>query len=72
VQLLTVFGMAIGVSSSLAIAEPIQSQRYEIQPIQPGVIATATLTIVIVSILGGILPALRAMRTDPLLALRHE
>jgi ABC-type antimicrobial peptide transport system permease subunit len=72
VLLLTIFGIAIGVFASLAVAEPLQSQLYGIQPIEPGIIVAATVTIVIVSILAGTLPALRAMRTDPLLALRHE
>jgi ABC-type antimicrobial peptide transport system permease subunit len=72
VLLMTMIGIGIGAGASFAIAKPLESQLYQIQRIEPGILAGGIAVILAVSIAAGILPALRAMRVDPILALRHE
>jgi putative ABC transport system permease protein len=72
VLLMTMIGIGIGAGASFAIAKPLESQLYQIQRIEPGILAGGIAVILTVSIAAGILPALRAMRVDPILALRHE
>ncbi len=69
---MTMIGIGIGARASFAIAKPLESQLYQIQRIEPGILVGGIAVILAVSIMAGIVPALRAMRVDPILALRHE
>jgi predicted permease len=72
VLLMAIIGIGLGAIASLAIAKPLQSQLYEIQRLEPGILISGTVVILAVSIVAGVVPALRAMRVDPILALRHD
>ena len=69
---LVVIGLVVGVLTSLAVTKTAASLLYELQPNDPLTIALATLLLAAVAALAGYLPARRASRVDPMIALRDE
>ncbi len=65
-------GVAIGVPAALAASRFISRLLFGLAPTDPVTIAAAVVVLAIVAILAGYLPARRAARIDPLIALRHE
>jgi ABC-type antimicrobial peptide transport system permease subunit len=65
-------GLLIGIPASVALGRFVASQLYGIQADDP-VIAGVTIAILVtVASLAGLVPAMRASRIDPILALRYE
>jgi ABC-type antimicrobial peptide transport system permease subunit len=65
-------GLILGAAASLAATRVLQSSLYEISPLEPRVfVGTATL-LLIVAIAACLVPAWRATRVDPMVALRAE
>jgi len=72
VLLLLALGLAVGLPSALALGRFVSTQLYGIQPHDP-LIATWTMVLLtVVSAAAGLIPARRASRIDPILALRYE
>ncbi len=75
-MLLVVTGMAIGLAAALATTKLIESLLsdllFGLEATDPLTIALATLSLLAVAALAGWLPARRAARVDPLVALRHD
>ena len=72
VLLLLAIGLLIGVPSAVALGQLVSTQLYGIKANDP-VIAGATMAIlIVVAGLAGFIPARRASRIDPILALRYE
>ena len=65
-------GVAIGVPAALAASRFISRLLFGLAPTDPVTIVTAVAVLAIVATLAGYLPARRAARIDPLVALRHE
>jgi putative ABC transport system permease protein len=65
-------GMAAGLVTAFASSRLIASLLYGVSPRDPGVFATATLTLLAVALLACWLPARRAARLSPVQALRTE
>jgi predicted permease len=65
-------GVVIGIGVAIALARLIESQLFEVPAIDPVTIATMTFTLMGAAILASWLPARRAVRTDPIVALRYE
>ena len=72
VLLLLVIGLAIGVPGAMALGRFVSTQLYGIQPHDPWIAGYTMLLLTIVSAAAGLIPAQRASRIDPILALRHE
>ena len=65
-------GVVAGIAAALASSRLIAALRFGVQPTDPATIATAVLVLLAVSALASYLPARRAARVDPMIALRAE
>jgi predicted permease len=70
--LLTLAGLAVGIPCALAASHLLGHLLFGVSATDPLTLAIVTLTLFSVAVLAGYLPARRAMRVDPLVALRHE
>jgi ABC-type lipoprotein release transport system permease subunit len=57
---------------SLALMPLISNQLYAVQPRDPLTLAAVPLALIVVAILAALIPARKAMRVDPVQALRYE
>ena len=65
-------GVAIGVAGGLALTRLLRSLLFGMSATDPAVFAGVSLFLLAVAAFAGYLPARRAARVDPLIALRHE
>jgi len=65
-------GVAIGVPVALAAARLVSTQLYGLSAADPLTLAAAVTLLIAVAALAGYLPARRASRVDPMVALRYE
>jgi len=72
VLLLLAIGLAVGVPAGLAAGRYVSSQLYGINPHDPSIAISTVALLAIVSAAAGLIPARRASRIDPILALRYE
>jgi predicted permease len=72
VLLLLTIGLAVGIPAAMALGRFVATQLYGIQPRDPWVAGSTLLLLTLVSAAAGLIPAHRASRIDPILALRHE
>ena len=69
---LSLVGVAIGLLVAFGVGLALSRVLYGLAPVDIGVLAGVTLLLLIVSALACYLPARRATRVDPLVALRYE
>jgi len=72
VLLLLAIGLAVGIPSAMALGTYVSTQLYGIQPRDPAIAGWTVVLLTVVSALAGLIPAQRASRIDPILALRTE
>jgi len=72
VLILLAIGLAVGVPSGILLGQTVAAQLYGVQPHDPLVAGGTILLLVVVSALAGFIPAQRAGRINPILALRYE
>jgi len=65
-------GIACGLGAAAALAKLMRGMLYEIDPADPLTFASVAALVLIVATLAALVPARRAMRVDPMIALRHE
>lgn len=69
---LVMIGIALGIVLSLATGRLITSLLFGVRPTDPATLVGVTLTLVLVAVVACYLPARRAMKIDPIEALRYE
>ena len=72
VVVLTAVGLALGLPAALALSRLTSSLLYGVTPTDAPAMAGASLLLSAVVMLAGYIPARRATRIDPMVALRHE
>jgi predicted permease len=72
VTFLTLIGIGIGVPGALGLSQFVKSQLFGISPADPLTIVIAAVVLGLVALLAGYIPARRASRVQPVLALRYE
>jgi predicted permease len=70
--ILTATGAAIGLATCLAVTRMLSSVLYEVSPSDPVSLAAAAAALLLVALLACYIPARRATRVDPIVALRAE
>ena len=69
---LTLLGLAVGLCGALALTRVMGGLLYEVKPADPVTLAASAALLGAVALLACLLPARRATRVDPLIALRDE
>ncbi len=67
-----VVGAGVGLMSAVALAGMMKSLLFGVEPVDPATYAVATATLAIIALAACAVPARRATRVDPLVALREE
>ena len=70
--ILAFVGIAIGLVASLVLTRALTNELFGVSPTDPLTYAGVGILLLAVALVACYLPARRAMRTDPMVALRHE
>jgi predicted permease len=70
--LLAVVGAAIGLGGTAATSRLLARFLYGVRPVEPAIVAGVAISLVAVVVGSGLFPARRAMRVDPIVALRED
>ena len=70
--ILALIGVAIGIVASLALMRVLSSLLFGVSPTDPLTFGSVTAILILVALAASYIPARRAMRVDPMVALRHE
>jgi ABC-type antimicrobial peptide transport system permease subunit len=70
--LLACIGIAIGICAAIGLTRYLENMLYGLRPFDPLTYSAAVLVMLAVALTAGWLPARRASRLDPMVALRHE
>lgn len=65
-------GLGVGLVASLGVTRVLESQLVDVSALDPLTYLTATAALVLAAMLGCWIPARRAMRVDPVIALRQD
>jgi len=65
-------GLAVGLAASPVVNSVLASQLVRVSTFDPAALGLAAVVLVLAGVMGGLIPARRAVGVDPALALRHE
>jgi putative ABC transport system permease protein len=68
----TALGVGTGLIGALALGRVLSSLVFGVKVHDPSIFTIAAITLTVVALAASIVPALRASRVDPIVALRHE
>jgi putative ABC transport system permease protein len=69
---LALIGLAIGLTGAFALTRVMESLLFGVSPTDPATFAIVSLSLAGIAFLATYLPARRATKVDPVIALRHE
>jgi putative ABC transport system permease protein len=69
---LTFVGIVIGVGAAFAVTRSLASQLYRVKASDPATFIGVVFVFTLVALAACYIPARRALRVDPMAALRHE
>jgi predicted permease len=70
--LLALVGAAIGIAAALGVTRFISSMLFEVRPNDPATFISVAILLALVALVACYIPARRAMKVDPMIALRYE
>jgi ABC-type antimicrobial peptide transport system permease subunit len=65
-------GLAAGLAASLAVNRVLKAALVQVSPSDPVTLIVASAVLILAAVLGCLIPARRAIRVDPVTALRHD
>ena len=69
---LTLAGVAVGLSGAFALTRVMKTLLFQVSPIDPATFTCVAVVFVMVALAASFIPACRALRIDPMAALRYE
>jgi putative ABC transport system permease protein len=69
---LALIGVCVGLGGALALTRFLSSMLYSIKPTDPATLLAVSLLLAVVALLASYIPARRATKVDPMVALRYE
>ena len=69
---LVAIGLGVGVVGAVALSGLLSSQLFGVNPREPAIYATVTTTLLVVGVVASFIPAWRATRVDPVIAMRTD
>ena len=69
---LAAIGLAVGLAGAVALTRLIRTLLFEVSPTDLGTFGTVAIVLGLIAIAAGVVPARRASRVDPLVALRSD
>jgi ABC-type antimicrobial peptide transport system permease subunit len=67
-----IIGLVIGIAAAIGLTRALESLLIQVTPADPLTLIAVGVVLTGAAMLGCLIPALRAMRVDPVVALRHE
>jgi putative ABC transport system permease protein len=65
-------GLTIGIAGAFALMRLLASQFYEVRATDPTTFAVVGCSLLLMALIACYIPARRAVKIDPMVALRHE